>query len=109
MIKVNSQGVFVLLGGAMVKVHSPVLREIIKEAFEEGRRIGRREGRREANEAALAAVLEARFGAKAKAVKADLKTVRDDRLKDLLALAVNCPDLDTFHQALAPRRGKRGL
>ncbi len=89
----------------MLKVKSPLLREIIDEATQESRQ----EGQREANEAALVTVLVTRFGAKANAVKAELKKVRDDRLKDLLALAVNCPDLDAFRKALAPRRGKRGL
>ena len=101
MIKVNSQGVFMMLGGSMIKVNSPLLREILKEAFEEGRRFSRQEAQREASEAALVTVLVTRFGATAEAVKAALKRVRDDRLKDLLVLAGTCPDLDAFHQALA--------
>ncbi len=75
MIKVNSQGVFMMLGGSMIKVNSPLLREILKEAFEEGRRFSRQEAQREASEAALVTVLVTRFGATAEAVKAALKRV----------------------------------
>ncbi len=85
----------------MMKVKSPLLRELFDEATQKGQR--------EATETALITFLVSRFGTKAEAVKADLKKVRDDRLKDLLVFAGTCPDLDAFHQSLAPRRGKRGL
>ncbi len=106
-LRYNDPGVFQLLGGtkAMMKVKSPLLRELFDEATQKGKR----EGKREATETALVTFLVSRFGTKAEAVKADLKKVRDDRLKDLLVLAGTCPDLDAFHQSLAPRRGKRGL
>ena len=60
-------------------------------------------------EDALITFLVGRFGVKAKAVKAKLESVSDNRLQALLVLAGTCPDLETFHEALAPRRGKRGL
>ncbi len=96
MIKVNSQGVFMSLGGSMIKVNSPLLREILEEAIEEGLRKGRRVG----TEKVLVTVLVTRFGPKASAVKAELKDVGDPRLQRLISLAVNCPDLDAFRQAL---------
>jgi hypothetical protein len=105
MIKMNSKGVFMSLGGAMIKVNSPLLREFLEEAIEEGLQIGWRR----ATEAAFITVLVARFGAKAKAVKAELKEVSDNRLKALLRLAAICPDLDSFRKALTPRGGKRGV
>jgi hypothetical protein len=102
-LRYNDPGVFQLLGGtkAMLKVKSPLLREIIDEATQKGQR--------KATEANLVTVLVARFGPKAKAAKAELKRVRDDRLKSLFSIAVNCPDLDAFRKELSPRRGKRGV
>jgi predicted transposase YdaD len=102
-LRYNDPGVFQLLGGskAMIKVKSPLIREIIEEANQEGKR--------ETKEDDVVTVLVTRFGAKAKAVKAELKKVRDDRLEALLALAVTCPDLDAFRKQLVPRRGKRGV
>ena len=110
-MRYNDPGVFQLLGGnkAMIKVNSPLLREIIDEATQESERRGERRGERKATEAALVTVLVTRFGPKAEAVKAELKEVSDKRLKALMSLVVTCPDLDTFRQASAPRKRKRGL
>ena len=84
----------------MFKVKSPILRELFDEATQKGER--------KATEAAVVRVLVARLGASDKAVKAELKKVRDDKLEELVTLAATCPDLDTFRNELATRTRKRG-
>jgi flagellar biosynthesis/type III secretory pathway protein FliH len=84
------------------------IREGKREGIREGIREGKREGEREAAESLLSTVLVARFGTEAEGLKAELKSIRDDRLKKLVKLAATCPDLDSFRKELAPRRGKGG-
>jgi hypothetical protein len=100
-LRYNDPSVFQLLGGkeAMLKVKSPLLRKIIDEATQEVRR--------EATEDALLTVLVARFGAEAEAVRAQLKSISDARLKDLFKFAIACPDLDAFRKRIASPSRKR--
>ncbi len=104
-LRYNDPNVFQLLGGteAMIKVRSPLLREVIDQATQKGER----KGKREATEGALLIVLVARFGAEAEAMQTELKSIRDDRLKNLLVLAGTCPDLDSFRAQLPRRSPKR--
>ncbi len=111
-LKYNDPGLFQLLGGqnAMFKTGSPILQEIIDEATRKAERKGERkgEGGGKGPKLLLGTVLVARFGTEAEALKAELKTIRDDRLKKLVELAAIRPDLDSFRKDLAPRGRKRG-
>jgi hypothetical protein len=92
---------FERLGGdeAMFKTGSPLLRKIIGEAEAKARRKSQRDD--------IITFLAARFGPEARALRVDLKTVGDARLKELLALAATCPDLAAFREQVPPRRRKR--
>jgi hypothetical protein len=117
-LKYNDPKLFQLLGGrkTMIKIVSPVLREIVEEAARKATQKAAREAAREATRKAtreitienLVAFLAARFGADAEAVRSDLKAIKDDaRLKGLLRLAATCPDLGAFRNQLPPRKRRR--
>jgi hypothetical protein len=82
-----------------LKYGSPLLREIIGEETERARRESERDS--------IITFLTARFGPEAEALRADLETVGDARLKKLLVLAATCPDLASFREQVAPRKRKR--
>jgi predicted transposase YdaD len=100
-------------GGPKVMIESPVLDEVKeilrKQYFGEGRAEGLTEGRaeglaegrlRKAREAITRAIGK-RFGPLTAEQSAALETIADEqRLDDLLDLAVSCPDLATFTAAL---------
>jgi hypothetical protein len=93
---------------AMFKTGSPILQEIIDDVVRRGEREGERIGKRKGNENAVIIVLVTRFGPEAEAVKAELKTIRADRLEKLIKLAAICPDLDSFRKRVAARTRQRG-
>jgi hypothetical protein len=69
-------------------IESPVLRRLLQETRQES----------------ILRVLVARFRMEDPDIKAELNTVYDDeRLDELLDLAVTCPDLDSFCQQLLTR------
>jgi hypothetical protein len=71
-------------------IESPVLRELLQER------------ERETLQQAALDVLQRRFGAVPEDLAAWVRAVQDsDRLRELLGLAVDCPDLDAFRAALA--------
>jgi hypothetical protein len=87
----------------MLKLGSPLLREIIEEETEKTRR----KSERSTTGNNVIAVLAARFGPEAEALRADLKAIGDARLKELLGLAATCPDLASFREQIAARKRKR--
>jgi hypothetical protein len=100
-LKYNDPRLFQKLGGGkdMLKYGSPLLREIIEEETEKARREGDRDN--------IIAFLAARFGPEAEALREDLKTIGDARLKEFIGLAATCPDLASFREQIAPRKRKR--
>jgi hypothetical protein len=87
-LRYNDPRLFQLFGGRQAMIESPVLRELKEEWTSETRRED------------IATCLEARFGAAAKAIEAELKTVDDDRLDDLLKLAATCRSPASFRKKL---------
>jgi hypothetical protein len=91
-LKYNDARLFQLLGGreAMVKIGSPILREIIDEST------------RETVVEDVTTVLVARFGSEAEALEPQLKAIDDAaRLKELLRHAAKCRTLGSFRKQLA--------
>jgi hypothetical protein len=81
----------------MTKIGSPVLREVVDEAIWEN-----------TIESPVAA-LAARFGTDARAVRSDLKSIKDDtRSREPSTLAATCPDRESFRKPLPPRKRSRG-
>jgi hypothetical protein len=56
---------------------------------------------RETERRAILKFLEARFGADARALETELKTIDEDRLDDLLPLAATCRSLASFRKKLS--------
>jgi hypothetical protein len=61
-----------------------------------------REGAIEATRKDIARFLAARFRVDAKSLEADLKSVDDDHLGNLVELAATCPSLESFRMQLSP-------
>jgi hypothetical protein len=74
-------------------IESPLLDELKAEWTLEARREMRRRD--------ILEILEARFGAAATALEAELKNIDDDRLGDLLSLAATCRSLASFRKKLS--------
>lgn len=74
-------------------IESPVLQELKAEWT--------REGAIEATRNDVARFLAARFGVDAKSLEAELKSVDDDILDNLVELAATCPDLESFRKQLS--------
>ncbi len=80
-------------------IESPVLQRLLQETKQETRRETRQETRRES----ILRALVARFRVTAPDIEAMLKSIGDDeRLNQLVDLAVTCPDLDSFRKQLSP-------
>ncbi len=72
-------------------IESPVLQEL------------KAEWTREARRRAIVDVLVARFGPRAEDLCAQLETINDEgRLKELVAFAAICPDLEAFERRISP-------
>jgi hypothetical protein len=81
---------FQLLGGREAMIESPVLKELISERVRKD----------------IRKVLVARFGAEAKVLETELKSVDDEGLDELVEWAATCPDLDSFRERL-PRSDRQ--
>jgi len=75
-------------------IESPLLEELKAEWT--------REAARETARKYILKFLEARFGIAARALEAELKTVDEDRLDDLLSLAATCRTLASFRKKVSP-------
>ncbi len=75
-------------------IESPLLEELLEEL--------KAEWTRETTRKAILKFLEARFGIAARALEAELKTVDEDRLVDLLSLAATCRTLASFRKKVSP-------
>ncbi len=75
-------------------IESPLLEELKVEWT--------REAARETTRKNILKILEARFGIAAQALDAELKTVDEDRLDDLLSLAATCRTLASFPKKVSP-------
>ena len=85
---------FQLLGGRKTMIESPLLEELKAEWM--------REATRESTRKNILRFLEARFGIAARALEAELKTVDEDRLNELLSLAATCRTLASFRKKVSP-------
>jgi len=79
-------------------IESPVLQELKAEWTQEAAR----EAARETSRRVIVTILETRFGTGARAVEAELKAVEEDKLDDILKLAVTCRSLASFRKKLSP-------
>jgi len=79
-------------------IESPLLEELKAEWTREATR----EATRETTRKNILKILEARFGIAARALEAELKTVDEDRLDDLLSLAATCRTLASFRKKVSP-------
>jgi hypothetical protein len=84
-----------IFGGKEKMIESPVLQELIAEQ--------RAEAKVQTQHEAILDVLEARFGPVPAEVRSSLMRVTgEQRLRELIRQAAQCPDLDTFRHHLAP-------
>jgi len=83
-------------------IESPLLDELKAEWTRELKAEWTREAKAEWTREAIFKILEARFGIAARALEAELKTVDEDRLDDLLALAATCRTLASFRKKVSP-------
>jgi hypothetical protein len=89
-LRYNERVLFQLLGGRGAMIESPVLQEL------------KAEWTREARCQAIIEFLVARFGVEAEEVANRLDAIDDDvRLKEIVKLAAECPDLSSFRNQLA--------
>ncbi|MGO9471462.1 MAG: hypothetical protein ACLQIB_42655 [Isosphaeraceae bacterium] len=87
-LRYNDPQLFQILGGRKAMIESPLVQELIAERTRE----------------TLMDVLVARFGPKAEALEAELKTIGDEaRLKELVKLAATCRTLGSFQKQLSAR------
>ena len=89
-LRYHDPKLFQLLGGRKAMIESPLLEEL------------KAEWTRETTRKAILKILEARFGIAARALEAELKTVDEDRLDDLLSLAATCRTLASFRKKVSP-------
>lgn len=92
-LRYNDERLFQLFGGRKAMIESPVIQEIIEEST----RVAKREAAREH----ILKFLEARFGAGARSVDAELKTVGEERLDEVIKLAATCRSLASFRKKLS--------
>jgi predicted transposase YdaD len=89
-------------------IESPVLRELkeewTREGMRDGKREGKREGKLEGERAAIAKFLEARWQLPAREAQAEVRSVPDDQLDEILKLAATCPSLASFRKRIAKRK-----
>jgi hypothetical protein len=85
----TEQDLYIILGGRRAMIESPLLDEL------------KAEWTRETERRAILKILEARFGADARALETELKTIDEDRLDDLLSLAATCRSLASFRKKLS--------
>jgi hypothetical protein len=85
----TEQDLYIILGGRRAMIESPLLDEL------------KAEWTRETERRAILKILEARFGAGARALETELKTIDEDRLDDLLSLAATCRSLASFRKKLS--------
>src|SRR5271157_1775291 len=93
-LRYHDPKLFQLLGGRKAMIESPLLEELKAEWT--------RELKAEWTREAILKFLEARFGIAARALEAELKTVDEDRLDDLLSLAATCRTLASFQKKVSP-------
>ncbi len=93
-LRYHDPKLFQLLGGRKAMIESPLLEELKVEWT--------REAARETTRKNILKILEARFGIAAQALDAELKTVDEDRLDDLLSLAATCRTLASFPKKVSP-------
>ena len=88
--------------------HRGVLKFIEQELHEAWRQ-GRQEARRELVVYILPEILSARFGPEVRDMaRAVAELSNDDRLEELIALALTCVDFNSFYyQAVMPKRKRR--
>jgi hypothetical protein len=89
---------FEILGGGRAMIESPLLQELKAEWTHEAKI----EAARETTIRILMKVLVGRFGAKAKALEAEIKAIGDEaRLEELAEYAATCRTLGLFRKQLA--------
>jgi hypothetical protein len=88
-LRYDDPRLFQILGGRRAMIESPLLDEL------------KAEWTRETERRAILKFLEARFGADARALETELKTIDEDRLDDLLSLAATCRSLASFRKKLS--------
>jgi hypothetical protein len=74
-------------------IESPVLQELLADC--------RRKAALETARKCIATVLTIRFGLAADALEAELRTVDENRLDDLVKFAVTCTDFQSFRERLS--------
>jgi hypothetical protein len=87
-LRYNDSRLFELFGGRRAMIESPVLQEL------------KAEWTRETTCRNIARALAARFGVDAKEWEAELNSVDDDHLDNLVELAATCSDLELFREHL---------
>jgi hypothetical protein len=101
-LRYHDPKLFQLLGGRKAMIESPLLDELKAEWTRELKAEWTREAKAEWTREAILKILEARFGIAARALEAELKTVDEDRLDDLLSLAATCRTLASFRKKVSP-------
>src|SRR5208337_3732571 len=96
-LRYHDPKLFQLLGGRKAMIESPLLEELLDELKAEWTRELKAEWTRKD----ILKFLEARFGIAARALEAELKTVDEDRLDDLLSLAATCRTLASFRKKVS--------
>jgi hypothetical protein len=92
-LRYNDSALFEILGGRQAMIESPQLQELKDEWT--------REATRSTTIKDLMAFLVGRFGPKAEAIEADLKSIEDVvRLNELVGLAATCRTLTSFRKQL---------
>ncbi len=91
-LRYNDVGLFQILGGREAMIESPVLQELIADC--------ERKASLETARKDIVRILVTRFGTQARALAAKLAD-DNDRLGDLLELAVTCADLESFQKQLS--------
>jgi hypothetical protein len=89
-LRYHDPKLFQLLGGRKAMIESPLLDEL------------KAEWARETTRKDILKFLEARFGIAPRALEAELKTVDEARLDDLLSLAATCRTLGSFRKKVSP-------
>jgi hypothetical protein len=87
----------------MVRIGSPILRELIDEWTQKATQ----KAARKVAERHILIVLVARFGPEARALETELKKMGGSQLDKLIEPAATCPDLESFRNQLPPRRRRR--
>ncbi len=88
-LRYNDEGLFQLFGGRKAMIESPVLQELKAEWTLENTRT------------VILKFLEARFGVAARTLEAELRTLPEDKLDEVLKLAATCRSLASFRKKLS--------